>query len=237
MLLAWPSILVPSSEKWNPNTNPSRGGGRSVLNQEQVVAAPTGYVSASLTIPCPDRARVLAMRALLAGLDGRAGSVLVGPREVGRAPWNIDPLTGGRISYAQGARDAAIDPAFETNTDTTSALDFRVSGGAPMNATSMVVQRGHGGVIEPGMMFSIDSRLHIVTALPNGELAAPGSPGPPGMISVQFRPWLRADYADGTAIEFGTPLATMRLASDDTGAMELQLSRTGVVAIDLVEAF
>jgi hypothetical protein len=29
----------------------------------------------------------------------------------------------------------------------------------------------------------------------------------------------------------------MRLASDDTGAMELQLSRFGTVTVDLVEAF
>lgn len=237
MPLPWPSILVPSSEKWNPNTSPSRGGGRGVLNQEQVVAAPTGYTTASLTIPCPDRPRVLAMRALLAGLDGRAGAVLIGPGEVNRAPWNVSPLTGGKISYAQGARDVAIDPAFAVNPDTTSVLNFTVSGGAPMNATTMNVRRVQGGVIEPGMMFSIGNRLHIVTALPNGELTAPGLPGPAGVLPIQFRPWLRADYLDGTPIEFGRPLATMRLATDDTGAMELQLSRTGVVALDLVEAF
>lgn len=177
------------------------------------------------------------MRSLLAGLDGRAGSVLVGPVEVSRAPWNVYPLTGGKIGYAQGAQDAAVDPAFEANPDTTSVLDFSVVGGAAMNAISMVIQRKQGGIIEPGMMFSIGNRLHIVTGLPSGELAAPGLPGPAGNIPIQFRPWLRSDYGDGTPIEFGRPLATMRLASDDTGAMELQLSRTGVVALDLVEAF
>ncbi len=32
-------------------------------------------------------------------------------------------------------------------------------------------------------------------------------------------------------------MTVMRLASDDTGAMELQLSRYGTVSVELVEAF
>ncbi len=58
-----------------------------------------------------------------------------------------------------------------------------------------------------------------------------------GSIGVSIRPWLRADYPAGGVIEMGSPFGTMRLASDDTGAMELQLSRYGTVTIELVEAF
>lgn len=232
--LAWPSILVPSSESWNVNRGASRSGGRSLTNQEQVVVGPSGYVTATLTVPCNKPARVLAMRALLAGLDGRAGTVLVGPFEVTRAPWFTDPLTGGKITYGMGAKDAAIDPAYETNPDTASTLDFKVGNPAAMNATALNITVNRGGRIEPGMFFSVGGRLHIITAVTAQDVTPPNGPG---AANVNFRPWLRSDYPTGTVIEFGKPLATMRLASDDTGAMELQLSRYGTVTLDLVEAF
>ncbi len=56
-------------------------------------------------------------------------------------------------------------------------------------------------------------------------------------MTATIRPWLRTDYADGAAIEFGRPLGVMRLASDDTGSLELQLSRYGTVTLEFVEAF
>lgn len=73
--LPWPSILVPSSETWNPNRGSSRSSGRSLSNQEQVVEGPSGYCTASLTIPCNRRDKILAMRAALA--LGRAQTWLV----------------------------------------------------------------------------------------------------------------------------------------------------------------
>ncbi|MFK5596495.1 hypothetical protein ACFZ8E_05755 [Methylobacterium sp. HMF5984] len=238
MPLAWPSILVPSSENWNPNKGASRGGGRGLTNQEQVVVGPSGYNTATLTIPCMTRARVLAMRALLAGFDGRAGSVFVGPFEVTRAPWFVDPDTGGKITYGQGAKDAALDPAWATNPDTSSRLDFQVGAAAAMNATSITIQRNRGGFLEPGMMFSIGNRLHLITALTTADPVDPDTlQAGAGAVGIAFRPWLRADYPVGTPIEFGRPLGTMGLATDDTGAMELQLSRLGTVTLDLVEKF
>lgn len=227
----WNPILVPSSEKWNVNAGAARGGGRGVTNTEQVVALPSGYATATLTVPCVTRETNLAMRALLAGLDGRAGTVLVGPLENTRAPWNID-LVGGKITYGRAAQRP--DVYFG---DQRATLDFRLSGAAQMNATSITIQRNRGGVLELGMIFSIGNRLHMIVDLPSGELASPGVQGPAGAVSVTIRPWLRADYADGTVIEFGRPIGTMRLATDDTGAMEQQLSRFSTVALDLVEAF
>jgi len=176
------------------------------------------------------------MRAALA--LGRAQTWLVGPFEISRAPWFIDPLLGGKITYGYGRRDAAQDPAFETNPDTSSTLDYRTAGAVPMNATAMTIQRNRGGWLAPGMMFSIGDRLHIITALTSADPVDPATGLPvAGQIGIQFRPWLRADYPANTPIEFGRPLATMRLASDDTGAMELQLSRFGTVTVDFDEAF
>jgi hypothetical protein len=232
--LPWPSILVPSSESWNVNRGASRSGGRSLTNQEQIVVGPSGYVTASLTIPCNTRAHVMAMRALLAALDGRAGTVLIGPCEVTRAPWFVDPLTGGKISYGQGAKN----PAFENNPDTSSSLEYRVATTALMNATALTVQRNRGGFLEPGMLFSINGWMHMVTALTGVDPADPATgQAAPGAVGIKFRPWARSDYLAASLIEFGRPVCTMRLASDDTGAMELQLSRFGTVTLDFVEAF
>lgn len=232
--LPWPPILVPSSEAWNVNRGASRSGGRSLTNQEQIVAGPSGYVTASLTIPCNTRAKVMAMRTLLASLDGRAGTVLVGPCEATRAPWFVDPLTGGKITYGQGAKN----PAFENNPDTSSSLDYRVAATTPMNAVALTVQRNRGGFLEPGMMFSLNGWMYMITALTSADPADPATgQAASGTVGIKFRPWARADYLAGTLIEFGRPVCAMRLASDDTGAMELQLSRFGTVSLDFVEAF
>lgn len=231
MLLAWPSVLVPSSERWNVNTGASRGGGRGLTNVEQAVALPSGFATASLTIPCMTRAANLAIRALLAGLDGRAGSVLVGPNETSRAPWNVD-FVGGKITYGRAAHRPNVYMG-----DSSPILNFSLGGDAKMNATGITILRARGGVLEPGMVFSIGDRLHVIVDL-QGETGTPGQQGSPGTtMTAAIRPWLRADHGAGTPIEFGRPLGTMRLATDDTGALELQLARLGTVTLDLVEAF
>jgi hypothetical protein len=158
---------------------------------------------------------------------GRSQLWYVGPYEFPRAPWNVD-FIGGKIVYGFG---------IEPGQDTSAALDFKLSADATLNQTEIGVRRTKGGVLEPGMMLSLFGRLHVITALPGGDPGTPGQQGPAGDLTVGVRPWLRGDYAAGTPIEFAKPFGTMRLASDDTGAMELQLSRYGTVTVDLVEAF
>lgn len=237
MALPWPSVLIPSSESWNLNKGASRSGGRSMTNQEQIVIGPTGYVTASLTIPANRQDRVLALRALLAGLDGRAGTVFVGPREGARAPWFVDPLTGGRVSACRGDRDAAGDPAWDANADTSADLDFKLADPVSMNATVLTMRRYRGGFLAPGMMFSMLGRLHIITALTTADPVAENGAAGGGEIGIAFRPWLRASYPRSTPIEFARPVCEMRRASDDDGEIELQLSRMGTVTLDFVEAF
>lgn len=230
----WPSVLVPSSEEWSLRGG-TRSGGQTFQGNEQLVASPTARWKASLTIPCVRREQVFAMRQVIA--LGRSAVWGPGPIETNRAPWNVD-FIGSKITYGQGAKNAAIDPAYEAGGDMSSALVFSLADAAPRNAPLMTVQRDKGGVLEVGMLMQFgDYRMHVITGLPGGELAVPGKQGPPGRVLVEIRPWLRADYAAGTRIEFGTPHCAMRLASDDTAAMELQLSKYGTVTLDLVEAF
>ncbi len=230
--LPWPSALLVSSEDWSLRGG-TRSGGQTFLGNEQIVASPTARWKATLTIPCMRPDAVRAMRQVIA--LGRTQVWIIGPYEYARAPWNID-FIGGPVTYKQGAKDAAIDPNFEADAITSSKLDFRVISPAALNATSMDVQRNRGGALAPGMIFSINGRLHVITSL-DGETATPGQIAQPGAMTVNFRPWLRAPATQDDAIEFGAPFGPMRLASDDTGAMELQLSRTGSVSVELVEAF
>ncbi|WP_070998809.1 hypothetical protein [Methylobacterium sp. C1] len=226
--IIWPSLLVPSSEDWSLRGG-TRSGGQTFLGNEQVVASPTARWKATRTIPCMTRETSLAMRRIIA--LGRSVVWNVGPCENTRAPWNID-LVGGKITYGRAAQRPDVYIG-----DQRPDLDFKVAAAAATNATELTIQRNRGGVLEHGMMLSIGGRLHTIVDLPNGELADPGSQGPAGTVTIVIRPWLRVDVDAGTPVEFGTPNGLMRLASDDTGAMEQQLSRFSTVAIDLVEAF
>lgn len=228
--IPWPSVLVPSAESWSLRGG-TRSGGQTFEGNEQIVASPTARWTATLTIPCPTRAAVLAARRVIA--QGRVATWQVGPLEHTRAPWNVDFL-GGRITAGRGARDGTV---LEAGQDTSAALDFRLAGDAAANAAGLVLRREKGGVLEPGMVFSIADRLHVLVDL-DGETGTPGRQGSAGArIAATIRPWLRRAHADGTPVEFARPRGTMRLASDETGALDLQMSRFGTVTLDLVEAF
>ncbi|KNY21601.1 hypothetical protein AKJ13_15215 [Methylobacterium sp. ARG-1] len=176
-----------------------------------------------MSIPCFKRQQILAMRRVIA--LGRTQLWYVGPYERGRAPWPVEPILGGLLTD----RDAGAPQP---------VMDFSLAVPAAMNDTVTTVRRNAGNYLAAGMIFSIGGRLHVITAITGAD---PGSPGSglavPGGIDIEIRPWFRADYAAGTPIYFATPVGVMRLASDDTASLELQLSRYGTVTVELVEAF
>lgn len=223
----WDSVLVPSSEQWVPR-NTARTGGQSFTGAEQLVESPAARMTASLTIPCNTKAKVLAARRLIA--LGRSQVWVVGPVEVNRAPWGLDELTGGSITYATQEPGAGQPNG--------TALDLILRDAAALNATQIVVTRRAGGHIIPGQFLSIGNRMATIVDLlsPDPTDAASGF-AVPGDIVLAIRPWTRDTYAAGTAVEMGRPVCRMRMASDDTGALLLQLSKTGTLNLDLVEAF
>lgn len=230
--LAFPSTLTVVKVSRPRLSNPSRGGGPGLDGTEQLVVAPGGgRWTWSVTIQVRTRDDVLDLDAFVLGMAGRAGTALVPIFDGQRAPWNVDPLTGGLITPAKAAASAAVDPAFNANPDTTGALTFTLGDPAPMNATTLIVARATGGIVRPGMFFSLSSEMHVVTALDTPDV------GGPATLSVSIRPWLRADYASGTPLEFARPVCLARFASDDTGRMDLDLLRFGQVTLEFVEAF
>lgn len=67
-------------------------------------------------------------------------------------------------------------------------------------------------------------------------IAAPDTGGP-GPMTLSVLPWLRDDYGPGYDLVFARPVCLARLASDDTGKLDLDLLRFGQVTLDFVEAF
>ena len=204
-------------EAWSPDLVASseswflrggtRTGGQSFLGQEQLVTSPTARWTATLTIPLGSRAKILAFNALMGALNGRVGTVLVPMNDLLRAPLR-----------------AGVRPFYD-------ARLFRTAADAAMNATTLQVARQVGGAVLPGQHFTVDGRLYRVVTAPGGDTEKTVD------FPVTLRPWLRADVEGGTFVDFARPACTMRLASDDTGKLELQLARFGTVTLDFIEAF
>ena len=220
--LVWPSVLMPSSEDWSLRGG-TRSGGQTFQGNEQIVASPTARWKATLNIPCWEPEHIFAMRRVIA--LGRSQRWFVGPWERDRAPWPYEQLTKGLLTDRTPGLPAP-------------AMQFTLSEPAVLNAPQIAIQRTRGNFLTPGMLLSIGGWMHMITSLVTPDFAVAGSgQAAPGAIAVTIQPWTRVAYAAGTTVEFATPNTLMRLASDDTGAMELQLSRYGNVTVELVEAF
>ncbi len=228
----WPPGLRFSSATFEPVAT-SRSGGQSFSGAEQVLASPTARWKASVTIPIADRRYgpaerqnlVLAYRSMKAG--GRA-SVIVVPCQDGRGPAHQAGLVpcadGGGLPHSDGS-------FFSDQTGYRQGYTGAVlSAPATMNATQIVVMLGVGLVPLPGMRFSPpDDRLHEIVDVLDWDGAV--------TWTLRVGPWLRASYAAGTELDFDNPRCRMRMASDETGQLNLSMNRLGSPSIDFVEAY
>jgi hypothetical protein len=225
------------SEGWRIE-NASRTGGATITGQQQFSQSPAGRWRGRMQFHCISDDDYLEVDGFLAALDGSANTFYLGPVDWRGRPWNIDPLVGGRITPDLAKGSAAIDPAFDTNPDTTGRLTFSLAEAAAMNATSLRIHRDKGGALRRGQYLSIGERLHIITGLTTADPTDPSNgQAVAGEIGVTIRPWTRAAYAAGTAIEFAEPRGLMRLAPDFAGTLERTTSPLADIAIEFTEAF
>lgn len=233
--LTLPPRLRRFTEGWRI-ANASRGGGASLTGQQQFVVSPAGRWEAKLSLHCLDDDDYLDADGFLAGLDGSANAILCGPEDWRGRPWNVDPLTGAKITPDFKAQDIEADPAFENNPDTTGTLQFSLALAATMNATALSIYRNKGGALKRGQYLSIGQRLHIITALTTTDPIDPATGlAVAGSIGVTIRPWLRADYAANTPVEFAQPVGLMRLTPDSVAMVERTTSPLSDLSLDLVE--
>lgn len=174
----------------------------------------------------------------IAGLDGPATPFLVGPVDWRGRPWNRDAQTGAIIRPDVAARNAKIDPAYDTNPDTTGTLSFSLAAPVAMNATALTIQRTKGGTLKRGQYLQIGERLHIITGLTTADPTDPTSGVPiAGQIGVTIRPWTRDAYAAGSLVEMAAPMGLMRLTAESAAMVERTTSPLSGLSLDLVEAF
>lgn len=270
----------------------SQTGGPTITGDEQIVQSAAGIWRARLAgIVVNNRSRILNYRALLAGLDGRFGTVLVPVCDKARAPltattitiigstvvnppwwkrwdavidnetyrytalahtgtativsdhtFNWGPTSGTPaigdyvtlfdekrvITAINGIRHTHRPAASIAPVATLGTASTTLNASAAAQATTIVINRAIGGDITAGQYLSTPSgRLHIISVVT-------GIAG--NLFTVAIRPPLRAAMSAGTVLEMVAPVCEMRLASDDTGELELQYLKQGQATLDFVEA-
>jgi hypothetical protein len=167
---------------------------------------------ASFTFRIRNQDTLFALRSLLFGLRGRSGTVLL-PTFDRHAPWAVDDY--GRTISPGFIRRRVLDgtPYADPESIVDTLIAARVTVAAAMQATSLRVQITKGGTPLAGHLFAIGSRVYGIESV-----AAVGA----GIYALGIWPWLRADVAANTAVNFTSPACEMRLTSDGEGADALK---------------
>lgn len=229
---SWPGTVFPRSGSFYLE-NQSRSGGVSILGNEQVIGAPSARWRARFSAPVATEATVLAWRAFVAAMSGRAGTVLApkweayGPRdgngrrfeEQATALYGDDALINDGTNFDLSGFGQDDTPVYAT-----------VAANAQINATQIAVNYAEGiDGVRPGQYFSIGQRLYMVTQTWQIDDDAP--------IQIRFSPWLREAVTIGTPVIIDRPVCLMRFAQDQTGELELDMGRLGSGQLELVEAW
>lgn len=215
-ILTWDGGPTPTSESWVIE-NADRSGGPSLTGSEQIVSAVSSRWKAKLTFMLV-REEVLWLRATLAGLDGRAGAVLIGPfdligapRAGAEEPWAIDlGLPGG------AQNDAPI----------TAPVLGAFAAAAQLMDRSVSIAMAPGRKPQRGNYFSVANRLHVVTSVSGA-----------GPFLCGIRPGLRDDVPATTVLTFSEPVTSMRLSGSSPDLPVTGGDHVTNVTLELVERF
>lgn len=227
---SFPHLVFPRSGAfWLENQ--TRSGGISILGNEQITVAPSSRWRARFSMPVVTEASVLAWRAFVAGMGGRAGTVLVpkweayGPRDInGRRFEELATAQWGDQLFDDGG---AFDLSGFGQDDT--PVYATLASPAALNATQIAVNYAPGiDGLRPGQYFTIGQRIYMVTQT---WQANEGDP-----TQIRFSPWLREGWAAGTPVIIDRPVCLMRFAQDQTGELDLDMGRWSSGQLELVEA-
>lgn len=225
--LEWPKVLVPPTVDIHYDAR-TISGGVSLSGREQIVSRDFGIWRATLErVAIRRRDQVLAWRALLIALDGRAGTVLVPLFDRARAPWAYDQY--GRRMDPAFSRDPSLDRT--QFADVAGLVDgliaAKVQSAAAARAASIDINMMKGSIPESGMHFSIGARAYRIRAVTNvaGTVA-----------TCNIRPGLREAVSAGAAVNFTSPVCEMRLTTDDQGRAGLDMWKYASPSFEFIEA-
>lgn len=225
--MQWPAALPPRRVDFSP-ANQTRSGGASLSGSEQIVVSPAGTWKATVSVAIRGESSNLAVRAFVAQMGGRAGTVLVPKWDLYR-PRNVN---GRQLSQAQAAgygaprqNDFNFDLSGFGQDEVAHAL---LAAGVGLNATELSIDVRDGVGPRPGHYIGLGSRLYMVSSSWQETQTSP--------LKVQFSPWLRSSAPAGARVILDRPVCLMRFAADDTGTIALSRAGSGIVSFDLVEA-
>lgn len=223
----WPAALPLRRVDFTPAYQ-SRSGGQSVSGSEQIIVSPAAMWKASVGVAVRGEDANLAVRAFVAQMEGRAGTVLV-PKWDKHRPRNKN---GRQFSQAKAAGyGESGGDAFNWDLSGLGQQDTvqaRLSSGAGLRDTQISVDLIDGDGPRPGHYFGIDQRIYRCQQVWQEDVGDPAE--------VQFWPPLRAAAADNTPVILDRPVCLMRFATDDTGDIALSRAGSGMVMFDFMEA-
>jgi hypothetical protein len=203
----WPiDLLQPERPHWEIVTGIVTGGQNLEGFTQTGILGGGGYwqliLGRIVTEDLPEQ--LFAWRAIQALLDGGASPFILGwPDWAGMEEiWPADYADA--LTFSDGT--AWSDGAYWTP----GAIRIVNIGGAPKNATSMVVGLADGPPLQAGMIFSVlDAQ-----GLPRRHDIRRVTPvdGQPTQFTIKFRPWLRDAVADTQELNFSNPSSVMFLA-------------------------
>lgn len=141
---------------------------------------------------------------------------------------NDDVLTWRELETALDGRAGRVHvPAYDGKRRPIPPVNATADGDVPAGATTMTISVDTGATIEEGMHWSVEGRLYRIRKI----LSSPGGPS----YDVSFRPPAREAIADGTSLEFDSPVCRCRLATDDGMDIELDLLRYATPDVIFIE--
>lgn len=229
-LIVWDTSILPPQGVGFEQDIASRSGGPSVLGNEQVVVSAAGRWRATYTVKISSIRHRLAYRSWKAASNGRAGTWLIptcsGFQVMADAAGLSDAFALSDI-FVPGNIFADTDGAFPI--DPAAAL---VTAGGIRGARSLAISMSDQTPPSPGLYFSTGSggtkSLYLISSVTRTGGNA---------YTLVFWPGLRQAVAIGDPVDFATPACRMRLVSDNTGAMNLDLLRFATVSLDFIEDF
>lgn len=222
--LSWPAAVFPAKALFHPE-NQSRSGGLSLTGSEQLTASNAGRWRAALTMPVLNDESILAWRAFVSMMEGRAGTALVPKWD----NYGVRDMNGREFNEVQTAEygDGGLNfdlSGFGQSDDVVHA-QLAVPAAARATRLSIIINDGAGP--RPGQYIGIGDRLYIVQQA--WELVEGGP------LQVQVWPQIRAPAFMGERVILDRPVCLMRFASDQTGELELDMGRWGAPGLEMVE--
>jgi hypothetical protein len=226
-MLTFPTALRPVGGGFAQNVK-SISGGQSLSGFEQVSSSVSDRWQASYKFPVNRNDRVLALRAFILSMRGRANTVALPMFDNRRAPWAVNQY--GITQTPAVRRNRALDgTAFADASNFNDTLIIAsLSASAAVLATSVSIGMTLGSAPKPGHFFSIGARGYSI-------LSVSGS----GPYIVEIWPWLRVAATAGVTVNFTSPVCEMRFASDNEGAEVLKgldLFKFGSLTLNFDEA-